>query len=169
MGDEIPSAPVPNGTPSVPATQDLLAEIFGNSGPSAPAPAGSPAPPAAPRNIAQDILGLFDSPSAPSPAPASPVAAAPAPSMQSLFNVTASVPQAASPPPAAPAGYNAYDQNELRITLNPQTSPTRPGLVRVIASFQATGPNPVSALNFQAAVPKVSIVRCARTACMCKS
>ena len=78
--------------------------------------------------------------------------------MQSLFNAAATVPQAASPPPApaaAPPGYTAYDKNELRVILNPQTSPTRPGLVRIIASFQATGANSLSGLNFQAAVPKV--------------
>lgn len=43
----------------------------------------------------------------------------------------------------------------MRITLTPQTSATRPGLVRIIANFQATGANVVSELNFQAAVPKV--------------
>ena len=82
--------------------------------------------------------------------------------MQSLFSAAATVPQAASPPPAqaaAPPGYNAYDKNELRVTLNPQTSPTRPGLVRIIASFQATGASPVTGLNFQAAVPKVNPLR----------
>ncbi|TFK86977.1 gamma-adaptin [Polyporus arcularius HHB13444] len=150
LGDDISSTPATNGAPAVPATQDLLAEIFGSSGPSPPANTGSPAPPAAPRNIAQDILGLFDSPAAPSPA-------APAPAMQSLFTAAATVPQTASPPPAqavAPSGYTAYDKNELRITLTPQTSPTRPGLVRILANFQATGANPVSGLNFQAAVPK---------------
>ncbi|KAI0731141.1 Adaptor protein complex AP-1 gamma subunit [Earliella scabrosa] len=159
LGDEIPSAAAPNGTPAVPATQDLLAEIFGSSAPAVPVSTGSPPPPAAPRNIAQDILGLFDSPAAPvsTPSPAPAPAAAAAPSMQSLFAAAATVPQAASPPPtqaATPPGYSAYDKNELRITLNPQTSATRPGLVRIIASFQATGANPVTALNFQAAVPK---------------
>ncbi|KAI0700112.1 gamma-adaptin [Cerioporus squamosus] len=155
LGDDISTTPATNGTPAVPATQDLLAEIFGSSAPSAPATTGSPAPPAAPRNIAQDILGLFDSPSA--PAAASSPAPAPAPAMQSLFSAAATVPQAASPPPAqavAPSGYTAYDKNELRITLTPQTSPTRPGLVRILANFQATGASPLSGLNFQAAVPK---------------
>lgn len=87
-----------------------------------------------------------------------PIAAA-VPAVPSLFNSASTVPQAASPPPApaaTPPGYSAYDKNELRIILNPQTSPTRPGLVRIIASFQATGANPVTGLNFQAAVPKVS-------------
>ncbi|KAM5533832.1 hypothetical protein V8D89_012495 [Ganoderma adspersum] len=155
LGDEISSAPTPNGAPAVPATQDLLAEIFGSSATSPPTSTGSPAPAAPQRNVAQDILGLFDSPAAPSPAPSPPQQAAPAQSMQSIFGATAVVPQAASPPPAAaPSGYTAYDKNEVRITLTPQTSATRPGLVRIIANFQATGANIVSELNFQAAVPK---------------
>ncbi|KAL1941179.1 hypothetical protein VTO73DRAFT_7391 [Trametes versicolor] len=159
LGDDIPSAPATNGQAAAPATQDLLAEIFGNSGSSAPAASGSPAPAPAQRNIAQDILGLFDSPSTTAAAPAA------APSYNahsSLFGTTPAapsppVPQATSPPPAqAPAatGYVAYDKNELKVTLTPQTSPTRPGLVRVLAQFVATGANPLSGLNFQAAVPK---------------
>ena len=156
LGDEIASTPTPNGAPAVPATQDLLAEIFGSSAASPPSSTGSAAPAAPQRNIAQDILGLFDSPAAPSSAPSPPQPAAPAPLMQSIFGATAVIPQATSPPPAAgPTGYSAYDKNELRITLTPQTSATRPGLVRVIANFQATGANAVSELNFQAAVPKV--------------
>ncbi|KAI0629306.1 Adaptor protein complex AP-1 gamma subunit [Trametes polyzona] len=167
LGDDISSTPAPNGQPAVPATQDLLAEIFGSSAPSASA--GSPAPAPAQRNIAQDILGLFDSPApaAPAAATAAPAAAPPYAAQPSLFGAAPSaaaaaspsppVPQAASPPPAAaPAtpGYTAYDKNELRITLTPQTSPTRPGLVRIIAHFVATGANPLTGLNFQAAVPK---------------
>ncbi|PIL24942.1 hypothetical protein GSI_12829 [Ganoderma sinense ZZ0214-1] len=155
LGDEISSTPTPNGAPAVPATQDLLAEIFGSSAASPPTSSGSPAPAAPQRNVAQDILGLFDSPSPAAPSPSPPQQPAPAPSMQSIFGATAAVPQATSAPPAAaPSGYTAYDKNELRITLAPQTSATRPGLVRIIANFQATGANVVSELSFQAAVPK---------------
>ncbi|KAI0366986.1 gamma-adaptin [Pilatotrama ljubarskyi] len=164
LGDDISSAPATNGQPAVPATQDLLAEIFGSSAPSAPATTGSPAPAPAQRNIAQDILGLFDSPSAPAAAPAATAAAPPYATQASLFGAAAPaaapsppVPQATSPPPAhapAPTGYTAYDKNELRITLTPQTSPTRPGLVRILAQFAATGSNVLTGLNFQAAVPK---------------
>ncbi|KAI0664222.1 Adaptor protein complex AP-1 gamma subunit [Cubamyces menziesii] len=162
LGDDVSSTPTANGQPAVPATQDLLAEIFGSSAPSASTGAPAPAVPAQ-RNIAQDILGLFDSPSAP---PAAPATTAPpyAAAQPSLFDTAASaaatsppIPQATSPPPAqapAPTGYTAYDKNELRITLTPQTSPTRPGLVRILAHFTATGANPLSGLNFQAAVPK---------------
>ncbi|KAH9852182.1 Adaptor protein complex AP-1 gamma subunit [Lenzites betulinus] len=157
LGDDVGSAPAPNGQATAPATQDLLAEIFGSS--ATPPTTGSPAPAPAQRNIAQDILGLFDSPS-----PAAPPGggAAPYTAVQpSLFGSTAPAPpsQATSPPPppapaiAAPT-YTAYDKNELRVTLTPQTSPTRPGLVRIFAHFVATGANPLSGLNFQAAVPK---------------
>ncbi|KAI0675734.1 gamma-adaptin [Trametes maxima] len=164
LGDDVSSAPVANGQPAVPATQDLLAEIFGSSAPSAPAANGAAAPAPAQRNIAQDILGLFDSPSAPAAAPAATATPPSYAAQSSLFGAAPAaaapsppVPQAASPPPAqAPAttGYTAYDKNELRISLTPQTSPTRPGLVRILAHFTATGANPVSGLNFQAAVPK---------------
>ncbi|KAH9893470.1 Adaptor protein complex AP-1 gamma subunit [Cubamyces lactineus] len=166
LGDDVSSTPTANGQPAVPATQDLLAEIFGSSAPSTSTAAPAAAP--AQRNIAQDILGLFDSPSAPSAA--APAAATPsyAAAQPSLFDTAAPaaatsppIPQATSPPPAqapaavaAPTGYTAYDKNELRITLTPQTSPTRPGLVRILAHFTATGTNPLSGLNFQAAVPK---------------
>ena len=165
LGEE--PAPATNGAPAVPnSTQDLLASLFGGAD-AAPATAGSaPTPAAAPaqRDIAKDILGLFDSPSPASAAPLVAAAAAsppPAAAMQSIFNAAAATPPAPSPAPAAPAaptGYTAYDQNELRVTLTPQTSPTRPGLVRIIANFQATGTNAVSGLNFQAAVTKVGVL-----------
>ncbi|KAI0642162.1 Adaptor protein complex AP-1 gamma subunit [Trametes meyenii] len=161
LGDDVSSAPVSNGQPTVPAAQDLLAEIFGSS---APAANGAATPAPAQRNIAQDILGLFDSPSAPAAAPAAAAAPPSYAAQSSLFGAVAAaaapsppMPHAASPPPAQAAvatGYTAYDKNELRISLTPQTSPTRPGLVRVLAHFTATGANTVTGLNFQAAVPK---------------
>ncbi|KAH9935964.1 Adaptor protein complex AP-1 gamma subunit [Epithele typhae] len=162
------TTPAANGAPAVAnSTQDLLASLFGGADASpAPAAAGSPAPPAPPtqRDIAKDILGLFDSPN-PSGSPAPAAAASPPPpagmsamagmgGMGSVFAAAAATPAAPSPVPVAPAGYIAYDQNELKVTLVPQTSPTRPGLVRVVASFLATGMAPISGLNFQAAVTK---------------
>jgi len=61
-------------------------------------------------------------------------------------------------PPAAPrlTSYTAYAKNELKITLTPQTSASRPGVVNIMARFQVTGSNAASGLNFQAAVPKVN-------------
>ena len=52
--------------------------------------------------------------------------------------------------------YTAYEKNELKITLTPQTSAQRPGVVNILARFQVMGSVPVQGLAFQAAVPKVS-------------
>lgn len=136
---------------------DLLAEIFGSSSePSAPSPA--PAVPA-PKSTVNDILGLFDSPAPVAPAPAAQPPQVAVPSAFSLLGDT----QSQTPPPqpqtqpAAPrlTAYPAYDKNELRISLTPQTSALRPGVVNILARFQMTGDMPASGLNFQAAVPKV--------------
>ena len=51
--------------------------------------------------------------------------------------------------------YPAYDKNELRISLTPQTSAQKPGVVNILARFQVTGSTPATGINFQAAVPKV--------------
>ncbi|KAH9932656.1 Adaptor protein complex AP-1 gamma subunit [Amylocystis lapponica] len=155
LGDDIPSASAPttNGTAQAAvaqSNQDLLAEIFGSSStPAAPSPAPSQ------KSTVDDILGLFGSTSTPpvqaSPFPAStPVQAAP-----SAF----ALPQAQAPAVQAPAqprltAYPAYDKNELKITLTPQTSAQRPGVVNILARFQVSGNNSVTGLNFQAAVPK---------------
>ena len=136
---------------------DLLAEIFGSSSEtSAPTPAPAAA---APKSTVNDILGLFDS-----PAPAAPAAQPPAAAAPSAFSLLADT-QSHTPPPqaqpqaqaAAPrlTAYPAYDKNELRISLTPQTSALRPGVVNILARFQVTGSTPAAGLNFQAAVPKV--------------
>ncbi|CCM06280.1 uncharacterized protein FIBRA_08531 [Fibroporia radiculosa] len=163
LGDDIPSGTTPavnNGAAQVAQNnQDLLAEIFGTSSVSAVA---SPAAPVqGQKSTVQDILGLFDSPSAPSPTPA------PAPSQPPPFAISngiqpalsaISLPQTQTPPPqqAQPrlTAYPAYDKNDLRITLTPQVSPARPGIVNILARFQVTGSTPASGLSFQAAVPK---------------
>jgi len=159
--DDIASPPPQT---AVQNSQDLLAEIFGSSTPTAsPQPASSVSPQPQKSSI-QDILGLFDaSPNPTSPAPAP----APAPSTLSLgFSIpqTQAQPlvQTQAPPPApqsqptAPrlTSYTAYDKNELTITLTPQTSAARPGVVNIMARFQVSGTNTVTGLHFQAAVPK---------------
>jgi AP-1 complex subunit gamma-1 len=179
------SPPNPTGVPQVSTsnTQNLLDEIFGSSSAtemtisSSPtsAPATSASPPPKPRNAIDDILGLFpDSTSTPSPNPintmvptlgglgsglTSPAYGSgspmPTPVPQSAF----SLPQAQSPPQHPPqqrlTAYTAYEKNELKITLTPQMSPNRPGIVNVLARFQVLGQNAVSGLSFQVAVPKV--------------
>lgn len=148
-------------------SHDLLAEIFGSSAPAStsPQPATSLSPQPQKSNI-QDILGLFDT----SPNPASP-APAPTPSTSSLaFSIpqTQTQPLIQTPAPPSPAqqqpstaprltSYTAYEKNELKITLTPQTSTARPGIVNIMARFQVSGLNKVTGLHFQAAVPKVRL------------
>ena len=165
-------------------TQNLLDEIFGNSlatepTPTAqsPVPTTSASPPPKPRNAIDDILGLFPtSTSTPPPNPINTTVPAfsglgsdltsptygggspiPTPAPQPAF----SLPQAQSPPQQPQpqqqrlTAYTAYEKNELKVTLTPQTSPNRPGIVNVLARFQVMGQNVVSGLSFQVAVPKV--------------
>ncbi|KZV99985.1 Adaptor protein complex AP-1 gamma subunit [Exidia glandulosa HHB12029] len=151
-------------SPSVPQAQNaqnLLADIFG-SVPAASSGAGAgqgPAPVPSRQKAVDDILGLFDStPSAPSPAPAAGGLAG-----LSLGGAVASPPpQAPARAPTAPAApaaaaapaYTAYDKNGLKIAFTPQVSAAHPGMVAVITRFTTTSSEPVTGLNFQAAVPK---------------
>jgi len=161
LGDEIaPPTPVVNGQ-ATPNNQDLLAEIFGSSpATSFTIPSNTQSiSPEPQKNSVQDILGLFDS----SPSPASPAPdPSPAPSSFATFSLK---PQSQAPPrpplqqqqPSAPrlTAYTAYDKNELKITLTPQTSAARAGVVNIMARFQVSGSTTATGLNFQAAVPKV--------------
>ena len=133
--------------------EDLLAEIFGGStaaSTTTPTLASQPQ-----KTTAADILSLFDSP-APS---ASPQAAAPPAAASSLFDLSPPVTAAAPPPkPATPnlPSYNAYNKNDLVISLTPQRSTTQPGVVDILARFLVKGNVAATGLNFQVAVPKVS-------------
>ncbi|KAL1747943.1 adaptin N terminal region-domain-containing protein [Schizophyllum fasciatum] len=162
LGEEIVSSAAPGG--AAPNTQDLLADIFGSSGsPTAPSPAGAAggAPAAKPRSTVDDILGLFGTPGpAATPPPAS---QSPAPAASGSGDLFALAAQSSSPAPPAPApapakpqlaSYTAYERNDLKITLTPQTNPNKPGVVLVLARFQVLGSATATALNFQAAVPK---------------
>lgn len=161
MGDEIVTASVPsNGTsaPSAGANEDLLSQIFGGAPTS-----GGPAPsaPVSKQKAIDDILGLFGPNGGVAAQPTSP---APAPSMASLFGQTASpapapTPVAAAQPPAPQQvqGYTAYEKNGLLVTLRPQVSAARPGLVLVSARFEVPGVAAITGINFQAAVPKVCL------------
>lgn len=172
LGDDIVSPNgITNGTPAIAQNnQDLLAEIFGSSSATA-SPASTPQ--ASRQNTVNDILGLFGS-SAPAPAPSpasgaassifgdasvtSPVAQTPSVfSPAPAFAATAVTPPVASPVAAAPqlTPYTAYEKNELKITLTPNVSAAKPGVVLILAKFQVSGPNPATGLSFQAAVPKV--------------
>ena len=151
---------VANGVAAVPAqsNEQLLMEIFGSSSSTPVAPATAPAPQ---KSAVDDILSLFGN--SPSPAPAA-VAPSQPPAMAggSLFDLggmSSPAPTPASAPAPAPkpqlTSYTAYEKNDLKITLTPQTNPTKPGLVLILARFQVSGSTPATGISFQAAVPKV--------------
>ena len=161
-------------------TQNLLDEIFGSSPPTettstaqTPALATSAASPPKPRNVIDDILGLFpDSTSTHSPNPintmvpglgngmTSPAYGGGSPMPTTVPQSAFSLPQTQSPSLQPQqqqrlTAYTAYEKNELKVTLTPQTNPNKPGIVSALARFQVTGQNAVSGLSFQVAVPKV--------------
>ncbi|KAJ3772227.1 adaptin N terminal region-domain-containing protein [Lentinula raphanica] len=174
LGNDEIASPVPNGQSN--GNQDLLADIFGSSGStSTPGPSTGATSPAqkSQQSTIDDILGLFgNTPSTTATPPASFMAASspPPPSMASnplsAFSIPSSqspapappapVPAAAPTPPAAPrlTSYTAYEKNSLKITLTPQTSAAKPGVVMILARFQVSGGTPATGLTFQAAVPK---------------
>ncbi|KAF9005935.1 adaptin N terminal region-domain-containing protein [Cyathus striatus] len=163
-GDDLVGSTTPANGQGAPAesTQDLLTTLFG-SGPTPTSGRIADAAPSSQRATVNDILGLFDttptaavSSSAAQISTASPsLFSSPAVSSsqstrESQSPPTAPQPQAASRLPA----YSAYEKNDLKITLTPQTSPAKPGIIMVLARFQVTGGIPVTNVNFQAAVPK---------------
>ncbi|KAF9525140.1 adaptin N terminal region-domain-containing protein [Crepidotus variabilis] len=165
IGDEIPSASGNNG-PSADATAQsnaqMLLDIFGPSS-SDSAPATTPAQQQ--KSTVNDIMDLFGSSGAGTSAAPSSSMFSSTPTPSSAFPST---PASAFPPTPTPAAapavqnpqqqkltsYPAYDKNEVKITLTPQTSPTKPGVVMILARFQVTGSEEASGLSFQAAVPK---------------
>lgn len=116
-------------------------------------------PAAGQKSTVEDILGLFGSTSTSTPpAQSSPFPASSPVQTQTISSMfSPSQTPAPAPTPAQPrlTAYPAYDKNELKITLTPQTSAQRPGVVMILARFQVAGSVPVMGLNFQAAVPKV--------------
>ena len=166
LGDEV--VPV-NGQPTatVQSSQDLLAEIFGLSTSISSTPANTSSPMQTQRSKVDDILNLFSTssnlPSAPATPQPSAVLPSYTPSPSSLFTPTQAQAQAQSPPTPPVAqprltSYTAYDKNDLKITLTPQTSAARPGVVMILARFQVLGDIAATGLSFQAAVPKVKVL-----------
>ncbi|SGY73574.1 BQ5605_C005g03306 [Microbotryum silenes-dioicae] len=132
--------------------QDLLADIFGSSNDE---PASATAVPASSVN---DVMSLFGSTS---------ISSQPATSSSSksafgndLLGLSGGAPAAAavirpSPVAAAPAplgALEAYASNGLQITLTPMRDNSNKLVVNILAKFTAT--QPISNVNFQAAVPK---------------
>jgi AP-1 complex subunit gamma-1 len=124
-------------------------EIFGGSSESNALATVSPTPPK--QKQTDDILSLFG---ANASAPVSERSGPPTIAANPLL--ATSVQETAIASPTQPQAYPAYDRNGLKITLTPQTSPAHPGMVNVMARFQVSGGKAASAMNFQAAVPKVS-------------
>jgi len=171
-----------NGQPKALAqsNQDLLAEIFGSS-PLTTSPQVSQQQQR--KSTMDDILGLFGSTNlASSPAPSSSFTTSPPPvtnplssflsnsssthssspvqsppTMPSLSTATPAAPPAAAVVKTAPrlTAYTAYEKNDLKITLTPQTSAAKPGIVMILAKFSVQNSSGASGINFQAAVPKV--------------
>ncbi|KAK1221092.1 clathrin associated protein complex large subunit [Marasmius sp. AFHP31] len=171
-------SPTTNGA-GASGSHGLIDDLFNTSGSNSNAGASSPATKSQQSTI-DDILGLFGNTTTMSPPPASsPLtglsAAASPPPQDSGADLLASLsisqsrpPPASSPAPApapvqapapsAPASklqqYTAYDKNTFKITLTPQTSAAKPGIVMILARFQVAGSSAASAITFQAAVPK---------------
>jgi len=78
--------------------------------------------------------------------------------MPSLSTATPAAPPVAAVVKTAPrlTAYTAYEKNDLKITLTPQTSAAKPGIVMVLAKFTVQNSSGASGISFQAAVPKVS-------------
>ncbi|KAG8958949.1 clathrin associated protein complex large subunit [Tulasnella sp. 419] len=164
--DLISDAPPPANAVAGSTLQDnqsLLEGIFGSS--SETAAAASPNPATSQAQTVNDILGLFGSgPSVngASPAPSAPSYASPISTTSNplldLVGATSSpvAPQPQPVPTARPpaTAYTAYDKNDLKVTLTPQVSAARPGVVNILAKFTSSGSEAVSNVNFQAAVPK---------------
>ncbi|KIM44924.1 hypothetical protein M413DRAFT_432502 [Hebeloma cylindrosporum] len=162
LGDEVLSTPAVGSAPqpaaSAQSNQDLLAEIFGSS-------TSSPPPAQQQRSTVDDIMGLFGTTSAPgiqTPHPNAIPSSYPS-TPASSFPTTAAAARAMSPPQPATAtappqqrltAYPAYEKNDLKITLTPQTSAAKPGVVMILARFQVSGGEAATGLSFQAAVPK---------------
>ncbi|KAJ7281777.1 adaptin N terminal region-domain-containing protein [Mycena rebaudengoi] len=153
LGPDIPPA---NGQAPGPSNEEILRDIFGGGSNES----SSTSPPPTQRSTVADIMDLFGPSSTTSPPATSPPSTHPVSDPMSMFNLTASQPPQPPPPqPAAPAAprlatYTAYEKNDLKITLTPQTSAAQPGTVMILARFQVAGAVAATGLSFQAAVPK---------------
>lgn len=156
MGDESsPASATAAPAARQQTTQDLLADIFGSNDDEL---AASPAA-ATPSSNVNDIMGLFGQTSlSPQPTGASTSSyTAPSASADLFSSLSSTPPVVASPPPvnnvpAPPTAHDAYSNNGLKITLTPIRDVNNKLVVNILAKFTST--QPVSNVNFQAAVPK---------------
>lgn len=160
MGDE--SASVSNGDtqPVAQTTHDLLADIFGSGGEAAAQP---PATSASAQSAVDDIMGLFGNTGAANPTPTQSTSTDLLSSMSGAPNPSPAPEATATAPVVTVAqrvqlqAYTAYEGKGLKVTLTPKTSAQQPGIVQILAKFTATGSDAVTNVNFQAAVPRVSV------------
>lgn len=133
----------------------------------ASSPTGDPA--GVRKATVNDIMGLFDTPSistSPNPQPqATPLTGLLSQPTAQPLTTSAAGPPASQLSVPSPHVYIAYDRNGLKITLQPQVNAAKPGMIIVLARFLASSGQPISNVNFQAAVPKVS---CQVVACLCR-
>ena len=167
MGDAESDQGIAAGAGSNVDAHDLLADIFGGSIKSA-----SESRPIKNANPVDDIMSLFgtsnigqstskeSSPRAvdslASPTHEEPTIATPKPdSVQSVLYQNNT--KQAGLPKSALQQYTAYEKNDLKITLMPKTNSAQPGMVQILVRFNAVGAGVLENVNFQAAVPKVSL------------
>ncbi|KAI9862767.1 MAG: clathrin associated protein complex large subunit [Trichoglossum hirsutum] len=129
---------------------DLLADILGGSNSSSPPLSQAASPPPPGRQNVNSILGLFDSSGQ---APVAQQQPAPSPAVDLFSGLSSPQPQTLTPPLGGPTAHNAYNKNDLNITLQLQRNTE--GLVQVLARFYNTGSlTRISNISLQAAVPK---------------
>ncbi|KAG7093585.1 clathrin associated protein complex large subunit [Marasmius oreades] len=170
IGLDEATSPTTNGISNT-GSHGLIEDIFHTSGPSGSG-ASSPAPQSQKSTI-DDILGLFGTPSTSSTSvgglnsASSPPSGAAADLLSSLSLSQSTSPASPTSPAPAPAPapavqpatsrltqYTAYEKHNFKITLTPQTSAAKPGVVMILARFQVTGSSPATSIAFLAAVPK---------------
>ncbi|KAK8171854.1 adaptin N terminal region-domain-containing protein [Phyllosticta citrichinensis] len=150
-GSDVPGPSAPSTTNGSQNNADLLADILGG-GMSSPPPEAT-SPPAAQSNV-NSIMDLFSNNSGTTTPQPQPAAAARPPLSADLFGGLASPPPAAATPPpgnAAPA-HEAYNKNDLHITLQVQRSGNS---AQILARFRnASNFGRLTNVTLQAAVPK---------------
>jgi AP-1 complex subunit gamma-1 len=177
IGDDSSTPTAPSAVSTGPSTQDLLADIFGSSDVDTGASSSAATNGQASRSASADIMSLFgggaatSTPAQTSFSPSPSANSASGSLMDLMSGPSSTTPQPASNPtpvpqsqPAQPRAqlqsYTAYEKNGLKITLTPKVSPTQAGAVQILARFTAT--EAVGSVNFQVAVPKVSLVNLVR-------
>lgn len=142
-----------NGTQN---NADLLADILGGGSSVPPATQNNnmqSATPAAKASNVNSIMDLFDSNPAPSSnLPSQPSQQLTTASTDLLGTLSSATPQSSSSPAPTTTAHQAYDKNDLSLTLTVQRSA---GVAQILARFRNTSNfDRITGVNLQAAVPK---------------